>query len=179
MLERNNKFSNPIIKDEIEVLYESEEKLIFKTFLEPKGGQTRCHYHTKITEKFRVIEGELSVILNNNERVLKCNDEVIIKKGDTHYFFNKSAEKVVFEVEILPSKQIKKALQILYGLAKDGKVYKSGLPINIFYMAIGLNMMDAYTPNVPRFIQKGSILTLATIGKIIGLEKKIILLYCN
>ncbi|WP_108869005.1 cupin domain-containing protein [Aquimarina aquimarini] len=175
----NNRFSNPIIKDEIEVLNESKEKLIFKTFLKPNGGQSRLHYHTKITEKFKIIEGELHVILNNDKRILKPNNEVLIKEFDTHQFYNKSDKNVVFEVEITPARHIKKALQIIYGLAKDGKVYKSGMPKNIFYMAIGLNMMDAYIPEAPRIIQKLGISILAAIGRIIGLEKKLMLQYCN
>lgn len=178
MLGSNNRFSNPVIKDEIEILFESDEKLIFRTFLKPNGGQSGVHYHTKITEKFTIIEGELNVIVNNIESVLKTNNELVISALDRHQFINKSGKNVIFEVEITPSIQIKNGLQIIYGLAQDGKIYKNGLPTNIFYMAIAIKMMDAYVPDLPLFIQKTGILSLAFIGKITGLEKKIVKKYC-
>jgi len=177
MSKNNNIFSNPVIKDKIEILYESEEKLIFRTYLQPKGGQSGLHYHTAITEKFKIIEGELNVIINNEKKQLQASEQAIIKKFDTHQFFNNSNEQVIFEVEITPAKEIKKALQIMYGLAKDGKVYKNGLPKNIIYTAIGIYMMDAYVPTIPRFLQKMGIIPLAYLAKSIGIEKKLILKY--
>lgn len=175
----NNRFSNPIIKDEIEILYDTKEKLIFRTSLESGGGQAKLHYHTKITEKFRGIEGELTVIINGEKKILKPNRETIIKPYDTHQFLNVSSRKVVFEVEITPGHNISKGLQIFYGLAKDGKVFKNGLPKNIFHTAIGLKMLDAYITNVPVLFQKFGVSLLAKIAGVIGLERKIILKYCD
>ena len=54
-----HKFSNPIIKDEIEILEDTVQRLVFRTYLQPDGGQTKLHYHTRFTEKFKIIEGEL------------------------------------------------------------------------------------------------------------------------
>ncbi|TYP71019.1 cupin domain-containing protein [Aquimarina intermedia] len=179
MSNTNKRFSNPIIKDEIEILYESDEKLVFRTYLHADGGQSGLHYHTKITEKFKVIDGELTVSINKTKIVLKPNEEAVINPSDVHQFVNTSNAAVVFEVEITPSLQIKKALQIFYGLAKDVKVYNNGLPKNIFYMAIGLHMMDAYIPNVPRSMQRLGITTLALIGEAFGLKKKLLLRYCS
>lgn len=179
MLKNNQRFSNPIIKDEIEILYESKEKLIFRTYLDAGGGQARVHYHTKITEKFKVIEGELTVILNNEKRVLSSTTETTIKPYDVHQFFNTSDKRVVFEVEIRPAQNVIKGLKIFYGLAKDEKVCKNGLPKNIFYTAVGLKMLDGYIPNVPLWFQKLGISILAAIAKKIGVEQKLISRYCN
>lgn len=177
MSKTNNTFCNPIIKDKIQIIYESKDKLIFKAYLQPKGGQSGQHFHTEITEKFKIIKGELNLILNKKKKILKPNEQIVIEKFDTHQFFNNSNENVIFEVEITPAKEIRKALQIMYGLAKDGKVYKNGLPKNIFHTAIGIKMMDAYIPNVPVFIQKIGISTLSYIGDKFGLKKKLLSLY--
>lgn len=178
MSNTNKRFSNPIIKDEIEILYESDQKLVFRTYLQAGGGQAGLHYHTKITEKFKVIDRELTVTINKTKIVLKPNEEAIINPFDVHQFVNTSNAAVVFEVTITPPLEISKALQIFYGLAKDGKVYPNCLPRNIFYMAIGLHMMDAYIPDVPRSMQYLGITTLALIGKAFGLKKKLIQRYC-
>ena len=178
MLAKNNKFSNPIIKDEIEILYESEEKLVFRTYLKPNGGQSGFHYHTKISETFKVIKGELNVIINKNEKKLKDKDQITIREFESHCFYNKSGKNVIFDVEITPAREMKKGLQLFYGLAKDGKVYRNNMPKNIFYLAIGVNMMDAYIPNTPIILQKISISTLLLISKVLGINKRIINKYC-
>jgi len=143
----NNKkieFYNPIIKDRIEVLENSEQKLIFRTYLESGGGQNELHYHTKINETFRVISGELNVIVNDKELLLKVGSNYLIPPHTNHMFFNKSDEKVVFDVTILNPKKMITALRIFYGLTRDGKTNKDGLPNNIFHTAIGLHMMDVH-----------------------------------
>ncbi|MBQ0769576.1 MAG: hypothetical protein KBT58_09805, partial [Bizionia sp.] len=72
-----------------------------------------------------------------------------------------------------------KGLKIFYGLATDGKVYNNGLPKNIFYTAIGLQMLDAYVSNVPLRHQKIGVSILATIAKKIGVEQTLMSRYCN
>ena len=174
----NKRFYNPIIKDEIEILLESKHKLVFRTYLQPNGGQSGLHYHTNITETFKIIQGSLNIFHNGKERVLKTNDELSIKKFESHKFFNKTNDVVIFEVEINDPKEIMKGLQIIYGLANDRKVYKNGLPKNILYTAIAINKMDAYIPNVPLFVQKVGISILALVGKITGLESRLVSIYC-
>src|SRR5690606_10281920 len=175
----NIRFSNPIIKDEIEILYDTKEKLIFRTYLDADGGQVALHYHSQIMETFKVIKGELTVILNTKKKRLKPNEAAQIKPYDTHQFFNATHQAVVFDVEISPANHIIKGLKIFYGLAKEGKVYKSGLPKNILYTAIGLQFMDAYSPNIPRKLQQLGISVLAVIGRVVGVERKLLTKYCN
>jgi len=148
--------------------------LIFNTYLQPKGGQTNRHYHTKLTEEFCVLEGELFLTLNQKNLTLKKGEVITIHPYDVHKFTNTTNKTVIFKVEVYPSGQISKGLQIIYGLANSGKTLKNGLPHNIFNIAISLNMMDAYIPNVPLGIQKTGIQLLAFLGKILGIEKKLI-----
>jgi hypothetical protein len=70
------------------------------------------------------------------------------------------------------------ALKIMYGIAKDGKTDYVGLPTNIFHLAIGLNMMDAYSPNYSKELQYITLKLLAGLGKIAGIENKLVKKYC-
>lgn len=179
-MKRNKiEFSNPIIKDRIEILESSEHKLIFRTFLESGGGQNELHYHTKTNETFSVISGELNVIINDKELLLKEGNTYTIPPRTNHMFFNKSDNEVVFDVEILHPKKMITALRIFYGLTGDSKTNSDGLPNNIFHTAIGLHMMDAFSPKVPFILQKVGITTLAILGKILGVEKSLIKKYCS
>jgi quercetin dioxygenase-like cupin family protein len=172
------KFSNPIIKDEIEILFESNEKLVFRTVVKPSGGQSGVHYHIKITEEFKIISGELTVNLNGQKLTLKPGDHYVIKPFDCHQFLNESKNNVVFEVVVTPSIDVKRGLQIIYGLAAEDKVYKNGLPKNILSAAIAIQMMDAYVPKIPLSIQKIGIGVLVFVGKKTAVKKKLVSRYC-
>lgn len=175
----NYSFSNPILKDQITILQDTENKLVFKTYLEPNGGQTELHYHTKISERFEVVQGELAVFLDKDKKIFKAGDSQLIEPYTPHRFYNNSLEQVIFDVEIINPKKIKFALQIMYGLAKAGRTNSIGLPKNVFHLAIGLNMMNAYSPDYPRNLQYIAIKVLAGLEKIIGIEKKILDKYCE
>ena len=179
MAKRNVTFSNPILNNEIGILSESEESLVFKTTLLPQSGQTQKHYHTKITEVFKVISGELQVFINNKPFLLKENETRQISPFTKHQFYNPTNKTVVFKVTVNTPGKLREGLQIMYGLAEDGKVYKNGLPKNILLMAIALQKMDTYVPNIPRGVQNLGITVLAFLGKTLGLEQKHLRKYCT
>ncbi len=179
MYHKKIEFSNAILKDRIQIIEDSEYKLTFRTYLEPDGGQYELHYHTKLNEKFKIIQGELNVIINNEEKTLIAEDEQTITNFTNHRFYNASGKQVIFDVEVLNPKRMISALQIMYGLVEDGKTNAKGLPNNIFHTAIGLQMMDAFSPKIPYFIQKFGISILAILGRILGIKKKLIKKYCK
>lgn len=172
-------FSNPILKDRIQILKDIQDRLVFRTYLAPNGGQTELHYHTAFTEKFEVIKGMLCVFLDQELKVFNANESQMILPNTAHRFYNNTDEEVIFDVEIINPGKMKYALQIMYGLAKDGKTNKVGLPLNVFHLAIGLSMMNAYSPNFPQVFQYIALSFLARLGKFIGVEKKLMEKYCS
>ena len=46
-------------------------------------------------------------------------------------------------------------------------------------MAIALQKMDTYVPNIPRGVQNSGITVLAFLGKTLGLEQKLLRKYCT
>lgn len=172
-------FSNSIIKDRIVIIEDSKYKLIFRVFLESGGGQNQLHYHSKINETFKIVKGELNIVIDSNEKILITGDEYAILSYTSHMFYNKSDKQVIFDVEIKNPQKIIKALQIMYGLTNDKKTNKEGLPNNIFHTAIGLNLMDAFSPKIPFIIQKIGISFFYILGKIFGIEKQLIKKYCS
>ena len=179
MQKKKNEFSNPIIKDRIEILQDSKNTLKFRTFLEPKGGQNALHYHARIKEEFHIIEGELSVIINTKKQILRINEKQIITPFTTHKFYNDTNTTTIFDVIITEPKEMKKGLQIMYGLVEDGKTNSAGLPNNIFHTAIGLKMMDAFSPDFPLILQKLGISTFAYLGNKLGIKKALLTKYCD
>ena len=171
-------FSNPIIKDRIEIIEDSASMLRFRTYLLPGGGQSAMHFHARIVERFQVITGALTVQVGKEELVLKAGASHAILPFVKHRFYNPSASVVVFEVEIANPQNMLRALQIMYGLANAGKTNEKGMPLKILHTAIGVHMMDAFAANIPYFIQKPGIVLLATLGKWFGVERKLLDQYC-
>ena len=179
--EKNNTFSNPILQDCISILSESEKELRFKTVLQPLNGQRKAHYHSRVTETFSIIKGELTVWKNNKRQTLYKNQSICIAPFESHRFFNTHPkEEVIFEVKVHPNKDFRKALQIFYGLARDGKTFKNSLPKNPIYAAVGLLMMDAYAQStIPFFVQKKGLQLLFLIAKYLNIPEKLKTKYCS
>ena len=173
------KFSNPIIKDEIEIQSNSGGELVFTTLVKPGGKQAGVHYHTKITEVFTIISGELNVNVNKVPMILKKGQTLVIRPFDRHQFLNESSKDVLFKVQVTAAGDMQMGLQIIYGLANDKKVFKNGLPKNSYQAAIAIKMMDAFIPGVPLIIQKTGINVIAFIGSVIGVKKRLIARYCS
>ncbi|TCI91330.1 cupin domain-containing protein [Tenacibaculum sp. M341] len=174
----NMKFSNPIIKDQIEILESSKHQLLFRTILAANGGQNQLHYHTAIKEIFKVRKGKLTVVVGDSKKVLTEGDEAIINSGVHHMFLNVSEEEAVFDVTVENPKRMIEGLQIMYGLASDGKINSKGLPKNIFHTVIALKMLDAFSPKYPFVIQKSIISLLSFLGTLFGVKKKLLDKYC-
>ncbi len=173
------RYPNPTLQNEIEFTDTTNGTLRFKTYLQAGGGQTQSHYHTQFSEFFKVVDGVLHVDVNGTTHILYKNDTALIRPYDIHRFYNASNASVTFEVDARPALNLKKGLQIMYGLAKDHKVNATGIPTNIFHLAIGVHMLDAYSPSIPLKLQQLGISTLATVGKLLGIKKRLLTRYCT
>jgi quercetin dioxygenase-like cupin family protein len=167
---------NPIIKDRITVLKSTKdtngEYLLGQLEVAPGGGN-ELHYHTSFTEKFSVIEGQLNVSLNGEEKVLKVGESAFVPKFAHHRFYNTSDQYVTALVELRPARNFEKAIRIGYGLARDGKVTAKAIPKSIWHLAILFQLGESYLPGLPLPLQRGIFGTLASIAKLLGKDKEL------
>jgi quercetin dioxygenase-like cupin family protein len=153
---------NPIIKDKITFLQTSKEtngaySLILIDLA--SGGGNADHYHDMIEEEFEAVKGNLTLIENGKVIVLKPGEKYRVGLNKVHAFHNKTNRRIQFKVKITPSSQkFEQFLQIMYGLARDGKTNRKGIPINIWDIAAVSFLSETHPP-------KGSF--LARIGFII------------
>lgn len=137
-------FVNPVIGDKATLIRSAEETngeyTLFKIDVAPGGGNA-LHIHKTYSEKFQVVEGELSVQLGKEHRVLRKGESITISKNALHCFTNKSSSPVQFKVEFRSAQPgFEKAIAIGYGLAADGLVNRKSIPFNFSYLAILLTM---------------------------------------
>lgn len=86
------------------------------------------HYHPFQEEWFEVLSGELTVKLDNRVNIFKQGEKIYIPKNQVHSMWNDSEEKTVVNWIIKPALSTEHFFEISYGLAKDGKVNKYGMP---------------------------------------------------
>jgi quercetin dioxygenase-like cupin family protein len=133
---------NPYQNDSVTFLETCSESGGKHTLLEvivAPGGGTPLHYHDRITESFTCLTGMLSVQLGKQIIELQAGETASVPIGRLHRFFNRTDQACTFRCSITPgSPGGEQALQIAYGLVRDGRANK-GLPKNP--LAIGYLFM--------------------------------------
>jgi quercetin dioxygenase-like cupin family protein len=107
------------------------------------GGGNAPHRHLTYAERFVCLDGELTVRVDGLLHVLQPGDEAVAAIGAVHCFANDTSEPVRFHVELAPGHRgFEQALQIGYGLAEDGATNAKGMPKNLVYAAVLLDMSE-------------------------------------
>jgi quercetin dioxygenase-like cupin family protein len=167
---------NPVIKDRITFIKTAEDTngdyLLAKLEVAPGGGNV-MHYHTTFTEEFKVIDGQLNVSLNGEEKILKVGDSALVPKMAHHRFYNTTDKYATAMLELRPARNFEKSIRIAYGLARDGKTNEKSLPKSIWHLALLFQLGEGYIPGLPLTIQRGIFGTLAGIAKLLGKDKEL------
>ena len=61
--------------------------------------------------------------------------------------------------------QFEKSIRTAYGLERDGKVNKKGVPTNIWELALLYELSESYISGLPLFLQQGIFGVLAKIAR--------------
>ncbi|WP_035344997.1 cupin domain-containing protein [Halalkalibacter hemicellulosilyticus] len=150
-----------------------------EVFLPPKGAGPPLHYHRKFEETFETVDGELKILLANEEKILPPSESFTVKKEEHHAFLNASDKHpVTFRVKLTPANNFETSMRIIYGLAADGEIdEKKGTLKNPMHTALALDMQDTRLVHVPKFIQKFMLDRLAKKAKRKGIDQQLIKKY--
>lgn len=142
---------NPVQRDTaifLETVKETHGAYTLVEVILAPGGGVGLHYHKAFTETFECTEGVLQVQLGKKVHTLKPGDAgVTAEKNVLHRFFNNSTNSCRFKVLISPgSRGFEESLQIAYGLARDGKTNKAGMPQHISHLGVLLMLSESKLP---------------------------------
>jgi len=178
----NKTITNPIIKDQVTFVQTAASTNGRVTTLQVRlmpGGGTPLHYHRNFSETFVVIEGILTIVLENKTILLSAGQKITVDKGQSHRFANRSSLPVVFTTIILPgSEGFENALRILYGLAGDQKTDKKGMPKSLLVLAVVSKISDM-RPAGTGMLLAPLMGALQYIARLSGIHKKLIARYCK
>ena len=123
---------NPVQRDAATFLETSEETGGARTLVElvvAPGGKVTAHYHLTYSERFTVLEGQFTVALDGVQHELTPGDEVVAAPSTLHAWSNPTEDRSVVRIELRPGNPgFEKGLRVVYGLAADGRVLRTGVP---------------------------------------------------
>jgi quercetin dioxygenase-like cupin family protein len=128
-----NKFIfNPKTKQEIRFIQTSRETegrlLEMETIYNMRSPEPPPHYHPRQYEDFKVVEGELSVRIDGQLKVLRSGETLHIPSNKVHSMWNNTDGRTVVNWKIQPALNTEYLLETAMGLAMEGKVNKRGMP---------------------------------------------------
>jgi mannose-6-phosphate isomerase-like protein (cupin superfamily) len=178
----NRTIVNPLFMDTAMFLETSAETGGYHSLLEftlQPGGKNFSHVHRDFTETFIAVRGILGLQLADETVLLKPGDSFVVLKNEVHNFFNPGKEELLFRIKLSPGHEgMENALRIAYGLARDGRTNKKGIPRNIYEMALLMEMSDSYSKRIASVI-KPLFSLLAKRAKRKGTEKLLMDKYCK
>jgi len=141
---------NPVQKDYVTFLKThadtNGEYTLVEVELADKGG-VGLHYHKTYAEHFECVEGEVQIVLDKTVHTLKPGEKAAALPNIKHLFRNRSGKTAKFKVALYPaSKGFEMALQIGYGLARDGQVKKNGFPKDKLALAWLFDISESNLP---------------------------------
>jgi quercetin dioxygenase-like cupin family protein len=100
-----------------------------ETRVRPGGAVSVVHRHPGCTERFEVLEGELTVQLDGRTRTLQSGEQVTIAPGAAHHCANGSQQDVVFRFDVWPAARFEAMVVTLFALGMEGKTDAQGCAV--------------------------------------------------
>jgi mannose-6-phosphate isomerase-like protein (cupin superfamily) len=173
---RARRLVNPVQGDVVTFLETSEETGGKRTLAELEvapGGKVTPHYHLSYSERFRVLEGRLRLQIGDTRLVLQPGDEATVPIGALHTWANHGAQRAVAQIELRPGQPgFETALRVVYGLAADGRVGRSGVPRNPLHAALVLAWGDTRLPGAYSALER-ALRLLAYLARRAAIDRKL------
>lgn len=124
----------------------------------PNTGNPK-HYHTLFEETFEVIEGELCIGMDKMTTILRQGQSITVPIGSVHFFKNKTEQNCRIRISLSPGNtDFEDAMNIYYGLKKEGQVSKSGVPKKLSDLALFIKLNNSKMPGLGSLV--GGLLNL-------------------
>jgi quercetin dioxygenase-like cupin family protein len=139
------------------------------------GSGNPLHTHATFDETFEVLDGTLTVVRDGKTLTLGPGDVAHVAIGVPHRFANDSAARCCFRCAIEPaSAGFERAQQVGFGLARDGKVTKKGMPRDPRHLGLMLAWMDTAFAGPERHVLGPLSRALAWVARRTGEDRRLI-----
>ena len=174
MAKRGQTIENPVTGERITWLKTAAdtagEALEVELSLSAGASVAAEHRHVRQVEQFTVLAGSLRVSVEGRERDLSVGDELTIPAGVAHRWHNLAPTEAQVRVTLRPALETETFFETLFGLAREGKTNKKGVPdlpqIAVAYRDLGDSCPRMTRP--PRVVQDVVFALMAPIGRMLG-----------
>jgi mannose-6-phosphate isomerase-like protein (cupin superfamily) len=145
------------------------EVLEYELEFVPRGFAARNHLHPRQEERHEVLEGSLGIVVGGRKRRLGPGDVEVVPAGTPHRLFATQEGPSKARFASRPALESEVLLETLFGLARDGKVGRSGDP-PLLQLAV---IFDEFAelgrpPAPPPVVQRAVLAPLAALGRARG-----------
>lgn len=162
---------NPVTGERIEFRERTADALRFDYYLAPGGFAVGRldHAHPRQEERFEVRSGRLGVHIDGDEWTATPGTRFAILPETLHTVRNEHREEMHAVVELRPALDIASFFETAYGLAREGRTNRWGLPGALQLAVLADEFREElYFAGVPRPLQRGVAATLAPVGRLTG-----------
>ncbi|GCE29805.1 hypothetical protein KDA_52890 [Dictyobacter alpinus] len=139
MAQINDVIDNPVTGERLTVLQTAQssngKEFAFELYARPHGAVAAEHIHPMQEEIFEVVKGTMRFSINGKQSDALAGEKVSVPPGTRHSWWNESNEELIAHVALRPALDSETFFETLFGLARDGKSNKQGLP-NILQVAV-------------------------------------------
>jgi mannose-6-phosphate isomerase-like protein (cupin superfamily) len=138
--------------------------------LRPGAFVATPHRHVRQEEHFEVKAGTIGLDVAGAQRTLGPGEVATVPIGVAHRWWNAGPDEAVVRVELRPALDAETMFEVFFGLNRDGKTNRKGMPgllqIAVTARALGDSCPTLVTP--PAIVQRVLFALLAPIGKLCG-----------
>jgi mannose-6-phosphate isomerase-like protein (cupin superfamily) len=143
------------------------ELLAFDLALRPGASVAATHRHVRQEERFEVRAGTIGLEVAGAQRTLGVGEVATVPIGVAHRWWNVGHDEALVRVELRPALDTETFFEVLFGLSRDGKTNRKGIPgllqIAVTVRALGDSCSTLVVP--PAAVQRVVFALLVPIGR--------------
>ena len=164
---------NPVAGQQIRFLQTASDtagaSLEMESTYQPKSLEPPMHYHPIQTEDFTVLQGELTIRIHGELRILQQGETLHVPSGTSHAMWNASNHHTIVHWQVHPALETEYFLEMIYGLAAEGKCTDTGGPKLLQAIVTARKYHAEFRLSSPAlFIQRMAFLLLSPIAWLAG-----------
>lgn len=173
MSKAGDTFNNPVTGEYGYVRLGTEEthgeRMVIDLRVRVGGASLGPHLHREVDERFTVLGGKIGYFVGDKKGIMEAGETADLPRGIHHDWWNAGPEEARVIVEIRPAARFEQMAITTFGLAREGKTNKKGMPNPLQLAVISKEFEDVLqVMNPPFWVQRVLFAVLVPIGHLLG-----------